>query len=390
MPYICLRNFTYLKIAVNTRLFLKNKMEGMGWFGFESLKRITQNHPEHEFLFIFDRPYDPEFIVSQNITPVVLFPPTRHPLLWIIWFEVMLPFVLRKHKPDLFLSPDGMISLLSKTKSLAVIHDLNFIYYKKDMPILVEKYYNFFFPRFAKKSIRIATVSNYSKNDIEKNYGIASSKIDVVGNGANPLYVPISEIIKAQVKEEISKGNDYFLFVGAMHPRKNIVNLFKAFEAFKRESNSATKLVIVGSKMYWRKDIEVAYTQMHFKEEVIFVGRLAPEKLRTVIGGALALTYVPYFEGFGIPIVEAMYCDVPVLTSNITSMPEIAGDAALLVNPFSIIEIAAAMQRLDKDEVLRNNLIEKGRVRRNEFSWDKTAEKLWNSIEIALMEKTAC
>lgn len=360
-------------------------MEGMGWFGYESLKRITQNHPEHEFVFIFDRPFDPEFVTAKNVTPVVLFPPTRHPFLWIFWFEISLPFVLRKHKPDLFLSPDGMISLLSRTKSLAVIHDLNFIYYKKDMPFLVEKYYNFFFPRFAKKAVRLATVSEYSKNDIIKNYGIAAHKIDVVGNGSNLLYSPISEQLKLLIRNEITAGKNYFLFVGAMHPRKNIVNLFKSFDAFKAQSKAETKLVIVGSKMYWRADIDACYEAMKYKSEVVFTGRLAPEKLKEVLGGALALTYVPYFEGFGIPIVEAMNCDVPVITSNITSMPEIAGDAALLVNPFSVEEITAALVKLNEDETLRRNLIEKGRIRRANYSWDRTAAQLWNCIEKAMI-----
>ena len=358
----------------------------MGWFGYESMRRIANNHPEHEFLFIFDRPFHPDFISSKNIKPIVVFPPTRHPLLWIIWFEICLPFVLRKYQPDLFVSPDDMISLLSRTKSLAVIHDLNFIYYKKDMPFWVEKYYNFFFPRFAKKSVRLATVSEYSKNDIIKNYGIDGAKIDVVGNGSNLLYQPISEIQKGEIRNEISDGNLYFLFVGAMHPRKNIANLFKAFDLFKTNQQSNIKLVIVGSKMYWRPDINDAYEGMRFKKDVVFTGRLAPEKLKDVIGAALALTYVPYFEGFGIPIVEAMYCDVPVITSNVTSMPEIAGDAALIVDPFSIDEIATALQKMAVDTDLRNSLIEKGRIKRKAYSWDITSEKLWQCIEKALKE----
>ena len=359
-------------------------MEGMGWFGYESMKRIAASHPEHEFIFIFDRPYHEDFISSSNIKAKVLFPPTRHPFLWIFWFEISLPFYLFRLKPDLFVSPDGMISLLSSTKSVAVIHDLNFIYYKKDMPLLVEKYYNFFFPRFAKKAHRLATVSHYSKQDIVKNYAIPENKIDVVGNGSNELYQPITEELKSSIRAEISQAEPYFLFVGAMHPRKNIANLFKAFDHFKTATNSKTKLVIVGSKMYWRADINEAYESIQHKAEVVFTGRLAPEKLKEVIGAAHALTYVPYFEGFGIPIIEAMSCDVPVITSNLTSMPEIAGDAALLVNPFSIEEISAALQRIDSSEALRQELIAKGRIRRKAYSWNITAEKLWDCIAKAL------
>ncbi|HEY8401636.1 MAG TPA: glycosyltransferase family 1 protein, partial [Cytophagaceae bacterium] len=110
-----------MKIAVNTRLLLKDKMDGIGWFAYESLKRITRQHKDHQFIFIFDRPYAEEFIFSDNITPVVIGPPARHPFLFYIWFEYSIPSVLKKYKPDLFFSPDGWLSLSTDVKSLAVI-----------------------------------------------------------------------------------------------------------------------------------------------------------------------------------------------------------------------------------------------------------------------------
>ena len=99
-----------MRIAVNTRLLLKDKLEGIGWFTFETLKRITKNHPEHEFIFLFDRPYDKEFIFSENIIPVVIQPPARHPFLWYLFFEWSIPAALKKYKADIFISPDGWLS----------------------------------------------------------------------------------------------------------------------------------------------------------------------------------------------------------------------------------------------------------------------------------------
>ena len=135
-------------IAVNTRLLLKDKLEGIGWFTYESLKRITKNHPEHNFLFLFDRPFSEEFIFSDNIIPIVVGPQARHPLLWYWWFEQSLPKIFHKHEPDLFLSPDGFLSLsyaapagTKQCKQLAVIHDLNFEYYPQDFPFLARKYF---------------------------------------------------------------------------------------------------------------------------------------------------------------------------------------------------------------------------------------------------------
>jgi glycosyltransferase involved in cell wall biosynthesis len=123
---------------------------------------------------------------------------------------------------------------------------------------------------------------------------------------------------------------------------------------------------------------------MKYANDVVFSGRLNSEELVQVLGASLALTYVSYFEGFGIPIVEAFYCGVPVITSNVTSMPEVAGDAALLVNPFQPRSIAEAMKRIAEDESLREDLIRKGFDRKADFSWQKTADLLWESIEIAI------
>lgn len=371
-------------IAVNTRLLLKNKLEGIGWFAYESLKRITQQHKEHKFIFIFDREYDEEFIFSDNITPVVIGPTTRHAFLWYYWFEFQIPKVLKKHKADLFLSPDGFLSLSTDVKSLNVIHDLNFEHYPNDVPYFARRFYKKNFPKYAQKAKRIATVSNYSKNDIAKTYCISPEKIDVVYNGSNEIFSPVSEEIKKQTKIKYTNNTDYFIYVGSMHPRKNISRLLKAFDEFKKTSSSNIKLLIVGEKMWWANDEEIVFAKMQFRNDVVFTGRLNAEELKNVYASALALTYVPYFEGFGIPLAEAMYSGIPIITSNITSMPEVVADAALLVDPFSIDSIKNAMLKISADENLRKDLIEKGNIRKQNFSWQKTADGLWDSIEKCL------
>jgi len=179
-------------------------------------------------------------------------------------------------------------------------------------------------------------------------------------------------------------GNNYFLFVGSMHPRKNIERLLLAFDQCKTNNPGTYKLVLTGNKYWWNKQIKATYNQLKFKDEVIFTGRLHDEQLNTALSGAIALTFVPYFEGFGIPILEAFACRCPVITSNITAMPEVADDAALLVNPFSVTEIAEAMIKIERHTDIRTLLIEKGTARLRQFSWDKSANNLWKSIEKAL------
>lgn len=373
-----------MKIAVNTRLLLKDKLEGIGWFAYETLRRITQQHKEHTFYFLFDRKFDDEFLFSDNIVPMVVPPQARHPFLYATWFDISIPMALRKVKPDLLLSPDGMLSLTSGYKSLPVIHDLNFEHFPNDLPKLTQLYYHHYFPRFARKASRIATVSEFSKEDIVRVYGIDREKIDVVYNGANEYYQPISPARQVQTRSIYAKGCSYFLFVGALHPRKNLANLFYAFDAYKKSTGLDTKLMIVGQKKWWTEDIKKAYKSMEHKKEVIFTGRLSTKELHNVIASALAMVYVSVFEGFGIPLVEAMYCDTPVVTSNVSSMPEVGGDAVVTVNPFSIDSIREGLQKIALDPELRTQLIIKGRERRTCFSWQKTADKLWSSIEHAM------
>lgn len=376
-----------MKIAVNTRLLLPDKLEGIGWVAFETLKRITRAHPEHEFFFIFDRKWDERFIFSDNITPIVASPQARHPFLYYIWFEWSIPRILKKIKADVFLSPDAYLSLKTKVPSIPVFHDLNFEHYPNDLPVLERKYYRYFFPRYARKATQIVTVSEFSKKDIMNLYDIPADKISVVYNGANEAFVPISDKLKEETREELTSGAPYFIFVGALHPRKNLARLFQAFDYFKEHHKTDIKLLVVGNKKFWTKEIQEAYEDMRYPDEVIFSGRMPADRLHRAVASALAMTYVSYFEGFGIPIIEAYRCDTPVLTSNVTSMPEVAGEAAVLVDPFSVKSIAKGLETIAFDPEKRKELIIKGRKRALDFTWQQSANQLWDVIEKVLNNK---
>ncbi len=368
-----------MKIAVNTRLLLKNKLEGIGWVAYETLRRMVKSHPEVEFYFIFDRMPDTTFLIADNVKPVVLFPQARHPILFIWFFELSIPLALRRIKADLFYSPDGYLSLCSKVPQVVEFHDLNFEHFPGDMPKIHLWHYKKFFPKFARKAKRIVTVSEFSKQDIVDCYQVNPDKIDVAYNGVNEIFKPLSEAEQKIVRAHYSFGHPYFMFVGSLHPRKNLARLFTAFDKFKKRSHNDVKLVIVGEKRWWTEPIQRAYDAMSCKEDVVFAGRLSAEDLHRVTAAALASVYVSYFEGFGIPILEAFKCDTPVITSNVTSMPEVAQDAALLVDPFNEDDIADAMVKV-LDEDVRKTLVEKGRKRAEDFSWNQAAEVIWNSL----------
>ena len=372
------------RIAVNARFLIKGKLEGIGLFTYEALKRITTAQPDVDFYFLFDRAYDASFIFGKNVTPVVLFPQARHPFLWVWWFEVSVRNWLAQNKPDLFLSTDGFGCLGATVPQVLVMHDLAFVHFKNHTSFISRLYYNYFMPRFARKAARIATVSEFSKSDIMQQYAIDASKIDVVYNGAKEIYKPVTEPVKDKIKATYTSGKNYFVYVGSIHPRKNIENLLLAFEVFKKDTNSDYHLLIVGRKAWSFSAVEQIHAGMIYKHDVLFMGHIAPEELAEIMASAFAMVYVSLFEGFGIPILEAQSCGVPVITSNNTSMPEAAGGAALLVNATSVTEIAAAMKQLYENNDLRTKLIVKGNAQKGTFSWHNTADKLWSCCTKAI------
>lgn len=373
-----------MRIAVNTRLLLKNKLEGIGRFSYETLRELVLQNPQHEFIFLFDRPYAEEFVFAPNIEPVVIGPKARHPLSFIIWMEWSVRRALKKYKADVFLSPDGYVSLLSRKPTVAVIHDLNFEHFPQDLPALARWYYRTFFKWFARKAAVVATVSNFSMLDIEIRYKVPKEKLRVVYNGVGEGFKPLPEKKQVAVREEFFGGNEYFFYVGSIHPRKNISRLIEAFDLFKSETDNSIKLVIAGARYWWTEEMEDTIDAIDHREDIIFTGRIPDEELYQMMGAAKALTYVSYFEGFGIPVIEAMKCGVPVITSDQTSLPEIAGDAAILVDPFSHVAISDAMKKIISNDDLRESMIEKGKLRAGEFTWEKTALAMWKCIEDAV------
>lgn len=371
-----------MNIGINTRHLIHGKMEGFGRYTYELAKRIVLTHPEHTFYFFFDRKYDPQFLFAKNVIPIVIDPPARHPVLWYVWFELRLGKVLKKYAIDVFWSPDGFINLRTEVPQVATIHDINFHVYPKDLPASVSYFYNRFFPKFARKADKIITVSNFSKAELIKYYELEPSKIEVIYNSADEIFKPISIQEIQNTRALISKSKPYFLFVGSLHPRKNVQRLLNAFSIFATENN-AIDLVIVGSPLWKKHRIQVPTNS---KERVHFTGYVNQEQLAKITGSAYALTYLPYYEGFGIPLVEAMKCGIPIIAANTSCLPEVAGDAALLCNPFDENDAASSMKKL-VDENLHSELCQKSLLRGTLFSWNNAAEDTWNVINSLYKQK---
>jgi glycosyltransferase involved in cell wall biosynthesis len=352
----------------------------MGRFVEETFRRIVLNHPEHEFIFFFDRPYDEDFIFAKNITPVVLQPPARHPILFILWYELAVVWALKKYKADIFISPDNFCSIRTKVPTLLVIHDLAFHHFPEQVGRFPLWYYQYFTPKFVKKASRIACVSTYTKNDVMKFYGVKSKKIDVCYSGVRDVFKALSEKEKEVVRHQFTAGKNYFYYIGAVHPRKNVHRLISAFDAFKKATNSDMKFLIAGRFAWQTGAVKSAYDAAKFKQDIEFLGYVSDEDSPKLMAASHAVLFASQFEGFGVPIVEAANCELPVITSNVSSMPEIAGDAGILVNPQSIEEITTAMIELVNNPNLYQEMVEKAKANKSKFTWDFTAEVIWNAV----------
>lgn len=303
-----------------------------------------------------------------------------------LWTRIALPFALytTKVKPDVFYTPTHYIPRFSPVKRVVTIFDLAFLRYqqmftKKDLWQL---------SNWSKFSIEnadhIITISNASKNDITKSYKIPKSKITVAYPGHNSkLFHPINN--KEQIekmKEKYNIQGDYILFTGTIQPRKNLVNLIDAFQKIEN-----LKLVIVGKttgegRQGWLfEDILAEPKKIGIEDKVIFTGFVPDTELPYLVNGAVAFILPSFWEGFGIPVVDAMACGVPVIVSNVSSLPEITGDAGLFVNPKSVTQIEQAIRTIYTDKKLRLRLSKRAISQAGKFRWEKCVKEVIKVLE---------
>lgn len=383
--------FCPMRIAVNAIFLQKGKLEGYGWFVQEVFSRLAKKFPEHEFLFVFDRPFDQDFLFEKNCTGVVVKPAARQVLAFKIWYDFTAAQQVKKWKADVWIQPYGFCSLTSKVPQLLMVHDISFKHFPKQVSWHQRLYYHWGTPRFLKKAKEILTVSEFSKQDILEHYSLTAvnhitaenslaNKISVVHGAARSIFQPIHWSDKDATKGSYADGREYFLFIGGIHPRKNLMNLLKAFSLFKKWQKSNMKLLVAGRLAWQYEDLVEKLKTYKYREDVVMLDYVSDEQLAKITASAYALVYPSLFEGFGLPIIEAMQAGTPVICSNTSSMPETAADAALFADPNDPDAIAKQMLALYKDESLRNAQLEKGIQRAGEFNWDKTADQVWNAI----------
>ncbi len=364
-----------MRIAINTRFQGYPYQEGYGYYTRSLSQALTEQFPDDEFSLIFDGSFD-EANKLANTKQIILKPAARHPLIWKYWYDVRLPFLLRKLKADVFLSPDGFCSLHSSVPQVVVVHDLAFLHNPNYLPASQQFYYKMYTPSFLKKAKRIITVSAFSKADIIKHYPFTRHKIEVVANSADARFIPATEEVKERIKEKYTGGKEYFLYVGSIHPRKNLIQLLKAFSSFKKRQQTNMQLILAGRMAWKNQAFQNALSTFKFRNDVKLTGYLPFEELVELTGSAYAMVYPSLWEGFGLPVLEAMKCGVPVLCSGNSALTETGGEAAIYFDPLNADDITRQMALIFKDESLRSKMIEKGLIQAAQYSWQKSARRV--------------
>ncbi|MEQ1678570.1 MAG: glycosyltransferase family 1 protein [Chitinophagaceae bacterium] len=363
-----------MTIAVNTRLLFTGHPEGYGCFIQEVFRRITQQHPEHTFIFLSDKAEKEQFDFGSNCKSIIIRQAGKHSLFRKLWYDIKIPALLKKHTADVFVCCDGYCSLTAKVPQCLLAHSPVFFtgsqlrYYKKHIVDHLTK------------ALSIATVSSCLKQEIEAQYDISPDKMSVVHPATNKLFVPLNAEERQRVKDTYTGGMEYFVYTGAIHPQKNLMLLLKAFSVFKKKQKTAMKLVLAGKLAPKYDSFRVNLQSYKYRTDVLLTGSLPDKELAAITAAAYAMVIPSAGEGFAVPELEAMQCKIPVISAAEPSLQEIAGEAALYANPENYEELAAQMILLYKDEGKRNELIQKGTAVAQRYSWDKTAGIMWECI----------
>jgi glycosyltransferase involved in cell wall biosynthesis len=310
--------------------------------------------------------------------------PTSRAAVRVAWEQLVQPWALRRIEADLVHGPAFIGPLLAPCPVVVTIHDLSFI----RLPALfrpVNRLYLTVLTRLsARCAQRLIAVSLHAAAETTRLLGVPQERIDVVYHGVDPVFRPLPADQVAAFRRRQGMPDRFVLFVGTLEPRKNLVRLV---EAFARIRDGRTRLVLAGGKGWLYGELFARVEGLGLQGEVVFPGYVNNDDLYLWYNAATALAYPSVYEGFGLPVLEAQACGTPVLTSDVSSLPEAAGDAALLVDPYDVEALATGLGRMLTDESLRLELRERGLVHAERFSWPRTAQQTARVYRRALAER---
>ena len=298
--------------------------------------------------------------------------PTGRAAVRVVWEQLVQPWVLRQVGADLVHGPVFIGPLFAPCPFVVTIHDLSFIRFPNLFRPANRFYLTVFTRLSARRARRLIAVSAHAAAETTRLLGVPAERVDVVYHGVDPVFRSLPADRVAAFRQRYGLPEQFLFFVGTLEPRKNLVRLVRAFA---RVYDGRAGLVLAGGKGWLYDDLFAEVKALGLTEAIIFPGYVMNEELPLWYNAATAVAYPSVYEGFGLPILEAQACGTPVLTSNVSSLPEAAGDAALMVDPYDVDALAEGLNRLLTDEPLRHDLRERGLIHARRFRWSNTARE---------------
>jgi glycosyltransferase involved in cell wall biosynthesis len=347
------------------------QLEGLGWYTYEIVKHWLTHNQDVKWTLLFDRRND--VFAEFDVQRIVIGPKTSHTPSIAYWNERPLTSWLNKNHVDVYFSPDGFIPLRTAVPCVPVVHDLAPLVFPQYMRWRDYVYYRLFQLRMIRRAALVLTVSNFSKNEIVKLSGIKSNLVAVAYNGLHSGFTSPNND-EANIKD-VKEDSPYFIYYGSIHPRKNVFGLIKSFELY-REKGGLASLVLAGRSAWKVEEVEKTIKQSNASEYIKWLPYLDSHELQMTLRMSIGLVYISHYEGFGLPVLEAMASGVPVITSSHSSMSEVGGDAVLTCDPLDHAAVAQQMKRLSKDHILRSKLIRLGLERAKEFNYYQSSQNI--------------
>lgn len=359
-----------MRIGVDTRL-MYYQPAGISRYTWHLLQALAELDTDDEFVIFQHSKHRTPLFQQPNFRRATLFAPVHHRL-----EQPMLALELLRFRLDLLHSTDFIPPLYSPVKSVITVHDLAFLHYPHFLTTVSAEYYGQIDKAVA-HAAHIIVPSDFTRQDLIAQLGAAADKVTTIHEAANPMFKPLPlDATRREVGTRYGLPDRFILCVGTIEPRKNIDGLLHAFAHLRdKYAPGDVVLALAGSKGWLYDETLDLVKQLNLAPWVKFLGRVPDEELHKLYVAARCHIHPAHYEGFGLPPLEAMACGTPTIVSNISSLPEVVGDAALLVDPRDPEEMAVAMQRLLRDDDLHAELREKGLQRARVFSWERAARR---------------
>ena len=348
-----------MRIGVNAACLLQESPADTGNIITDMLTGLTRLHPEHTFIFFYDSAPSPAVQWPENVMKVVV--PLKGHRSWqeYLWLEWKLKRAIQQQQLDLFLSLDGRLPLGSKVPAQLLVTDTGFLHDVAGIPASRKRARQKNMIRYLQKAGEVRVLSHTLKEDLLRYAPEIEGKLKVLQPEVSSAYKPLEWEEREDVKREFAGGVEYFIAVGSLHPRNNIMPLLKAFSALKRRLHSNMKLVLAGSATAAGEEITASLPSYKYRNDIVLLQDADQQTLARAIGGAYAMIYTSRFAGVAMPVYAALQCQVPVIALESAVAREAGGEAVLYADPENLEDLANKMCLIYKDEELRSRLLGK-------------------------------